>query len=189
MKRQLIDIKLSGIADIMFDKFIDHSKEVRPPEQKLYLSVKNQLVLPTENIISFLFGTIVAGCTKTIEGKKCKEFNQMQGFINVKGDFVPFAANGKLIKFNGFKKPFWIYESSAPTKSSGGAIIKQEKKKRPVLSLPWELKFQIDLFKNPLIDETKLFNWFTTGGLVIGLGTHRPRFGRFEVSGWHLKDN
>ena len=51
---------------------------------------------------------------------------------------------------------------------------------------PWTLDFNITLIKNNLIDETKLFNWFITGGMQISLGTYRPRFGRFTVDTWEI---
>ena len=43
MKIQKIDVTIEGIADIMFDKFFDHSKEQRPPDQKIYMASGNIL--------------------------------------------------------------------------------------------------------------------------------------------------
>jgi hypothetical protein len=34
-----------------------------------------------------------------------------------------------------------------------------------------------------------LYNWFTKGGLLIALGTYRPRFGRFSVRAWDVGKN
>ena len=187
-----INVKLSGLSDIMFDRFIDHSKEIRPPEQKLYLIEKNRVIMPAENIYSFLFGDKVPGCVKTIEAKKSKPYMQHQSFVSIDPAVVPFVDDkNKEIKFDGFGKgkKFWIHEGSPVVKSSGGQIVKQELKKRPTMKLPWNLKFQIMLIKNDAINEEKLFNWFTSGGLIIAIGTYRPRFGRFAVDKWSVSGN
>jgi len=185
METQKISVKLSGLSDIMFDPFIDHSKEERPPEQKLYLYGENKLVLPAENIIAFLWGESPQGCARKFEGKAGKNYTSIGlGHVNVDPVIIPFTDNGKEIKFTGFDNgKLWIHEGSPRTKQ-GTLSIKQPRKKRPVLTLPWELSFTISYIKNNLIDDNKLYNWFVAGGLQIALGTYRPRFGRFEVSEW-----
>lgn len=179
-----IKVALSGLSDIMFDRFVDHSKEKRPPEQKLYLSSGNNVVLPAENITAFLMGENPAGCAKKFEGKQGKNYITMAlGHVFIDPVLVPFTLNGDPIEFTGFDGNFWIHEG-APRTKQGSLSIKQEIKQRPVLKPPWTLEFTITMIKNNLIDDTKLYNWFAAGGLQIGLGTYRPRFGRFEVSMW-----
>ena len=190
MKITIINVKVNGIASIMFDRFIDHSKEVRPAEQKLYLIDDNKLVFPGENVRSFLFGEKPAGCAKAFEGVKGKQqyIPMGESHIFIKEEYIPITRNGKQIKFNGFKKELSIYESAGRTKASGASnTVKQEIKPRPLLSLPWEMSFNVELYENPIIDETKLFNWMSRGGILIGFGTYRPRFGRFEIITWDLK--
>ena len=188
-----INATIEGLSDIMFDKFIDHSKEVRPPEQKLYLFGDNQLIFPADNIISFLFGEQnPSGCAKQFEGKRGKDYIRTgQSHINIDPLNIPFTDDkNKKIKFSGFNKgQFWIHEGSPRTKGAGSGSIKHEMKCRPVLSLPWELSFQITLVKNVLIDETKLYNWFVQGGILISIGTYRPRFGRFNVKAWDIEND
>ena len=53
--------------------------------------------------------------------------------------------------------------------------------------MPWELNFKISVFKNDRVTPDKLCEWFQKGGLLIGLGTYRPRFGRFMVKKWEVK--
>ncbi len=180
-----ISVTVSGIFDIMFDRFMDHSKEVRPPEQKLYLTEKNMVVLPAENLRSFLFGEAPPGCAKAFEGKKGKDYIRTgMGHVFIDPPLIPFKKNGKIVEFKGFNnETFWIHEG-APRTKSGSLSIKQEIKHRPVLKMPWSLDFNISLVKNPLIDSTKLFNWFTNGGILISIGTYRPLFGRFVVDRW-----
>ena len=86
MEFQKIKVKVDGIADIMFDRFIDHSKMDIPPEQKLYLSGDNQVVFPSENIYAFLFGEDPQGCAKTFEGKKSSLDRGLQS-LEINGRF------------------------------------------------------------------------------------------------------
>lgn len=165
----------------MFDRFIDYSDH--PPEQKLYLTDDNALVLPQDNIVAFLFGEDPAGCAKAFEGKRAKPYIRVgNSHVFIKESVAPFTRDGKPIKFDSFDDSdlWYIKESSGRTKQ-GARSIKQEVKPRPVLRLPWSLKFTIILVKNELIDETKLYNWFVSGGIQIGFGTYRPRYGRFNV--------
>jgi hypothetical protein len=57
-------------------------------------------------------------------------------------------------------------------------------KERPVLPLPWELKFTLKIYPNREIKEQEIKNLFTEGGLAIGLGTFRGLFGKFEIFEW-----
>lgn len=189
MKKNEISIKLSGLSDILFDRFIDHSKEVRPPEQKLYMTEGNKVILPAENFRAFLFNEKVPGCTGVFEGRKRKDYNRV-GITHtaINPVMIPFTdEKGKPIVFKDFKKgKFYIYESAPVTKASGGQIVKQERIFRPAIKTPWFLKFNITLLDNPLIDENKLYNWLSNGGVLIALGAYRPLFGRFEVVEWEV---
>jgi len=192
LETKTIKVVLEGVADILFDRFIDHSKEDRPPEQKLYLSGENQVVFPSENLTAFLFGDLKPGCAKIFEGKKCKDYIRMgMSHVFFKQGLIPFTKKGKPIVFKNFENGnFYLYESAPATKMSGGGIIKQEAKPRPVLKVepdPWQLKFDIEYVPNPIIDGTKLYNYFVNGGILLALGSYRPRFGRFIVKTWDEK--
>jgi hypothetical protein len=192
LETQKIKVKLAGVTDIMFDRFHDHSKEVRPPEQKLYLDKDNNLVLPTENIMTFLVGDLNPGCAKVFEGRKSKDYiRTLKSHLNfgeIYKDLIPFTDGSGKIKFKKFGEKLRIFAASPVTKASNGALIKQEKKDRPVLQCPWYLSFSLELIDNPLINENKLYNYFTRGGILIALGTYRPRFGRFVVEEWELQN-
>lgn len=186
LESKTLKLELTGISDIMFDRFYGQEKDTRPPEQKFYLIEGNKIVLPTENLYSFLFGENPQGAAKT-EGKKGKEYIRM-GYSHVvidPSDHIPFQRNNKDIIFKGFEgneDNYYISEFSPRTKmASGPNSIKQNLKKRPVLKAGWTLQFSITIIKNPLITVDKMFNWFSDGGILIGLGTYRPRFGRFEA--------
>ena len=157
LELQKTQVGIEGLAPIMFDRFIDHSAEQRPTDQKMYLEGDNELMLPAENIYAFLFGANTPGCAKLFEGKKGKLYiNTGQAHLFVEPVMIPFKKNGKVIKFAGFDgKTFWEFKQSACTKK-GSLVIKQEVRPRPVLNLPWSLEFTITLLSNDLIDMNKL---------------------------------
>lgn len=181
MKVTTIEVELEGFSDIMFDKFYAPEKDTRPPEQKLYLTGNNEVIFPSENIHSFLLSE-KGGCAKTFEGRQGKEFIRIgQSHIIIKPSLIPFVRNGQPVVFNNFDDGTFYISSLSPTTFLKGQAIKQPRKQRPVLTLPWELHFQIDLIENERISSTRLFNWFDQGAILIGLGTYRPRYGRFRV--------
>ena len=123
-----IDVTLSGLSDIMFDRFIDHSKESRPAAQKLYIASGNKLVLPSSNLDAFLFGENPQGCAKAFEGKKSKDY--IRGgwsHIHIGPALIPFMDDqGKEIIFESLDDPrFYIFSLGGRTKS-GSLSIKQE---------------------------------------------------------------
>lgn len=189
-----IGVTLEGLSDIMFDRFYDHSGEDRPPEKKIYCDTGGNVVLPVTNIYSFLFRDMApTGVIRYVEKNKAKDYLAIgQSHIAVNPSLIPFLdTKNKPIpfdgKFNGTGK-FWVndYEGGL-TKLSGGKVIKQEPRKRPVMRLPWLLKFEISVFPNDKITPEKLETYFQTGGLVTALGTHRPQYGRFTVKNWEVK--
>lgn len=179
-------VALEGLVPIMFNRFIDHSKEARPPEQKLYLDDDNTVVLPAENLMSFMCGSFVPGCCKKFEGRKSGEYIDVAySHISFSPVLVPFLRNKKPIKFTSIEdKKLWGVCNSGGVTKSGASIVKQEPQPRPYLKTPWTLEFQVTLVKNALIDETKLYNYFSQGGILISLGTYRPMYGRFSVAEW-----
>ena len=178
-----VTVTLDGLADIMFDRFIRQEKDTRPAEQKLYLDEGNRIVCPAENLWTFMFGDNPPGCARSFEGKKGREFARIgQAHIVINPALVPFQRDGQDIVFKDFDDTgIAITRFSPRTKMSGGGSIKQDVKERPLLKLPWSLTFQISIVENALVDETRVLNWFQQGGIMIGLGTYRPRFGRFTV--------
>ncbi|HQT96843.1 MAG TPA: hypothetical protein PK416_03055 [Thermodesulfobacteriota bacterium] len=188
-----IDVTLEGFSDIMFDRFFDHSGEDRPPERKLYLDEGNKVVLPSECINSFLFRDLPpTGVIRFVEKRGAKDFIALgQAYLSISPLLIPFHdKNGKAIVFEKFggASQFMVNDWSAGiTKMSGGKVIKQEVRKRPILKLPWFLSFGITLIKNDKVTVEKLQSWFEIGGFATALGTYRPRHGRFVVKKWEVK--
>ena len=108
---------LEGLSDIIFDKFFDHSKNERPPEQKFYYDPDGNdkiIVMPAENIWSFLFAELNQGCARKFEGKKSKEYTSHgQSHIAIRPEFIPFLIGDKPIVFDKFGEKFRIFQQSA----------------------------------------------------------------------------
>ena len=176
-----IKVHIEGISDIMFNRFIDHSQNARPPEQSLYLAEGDAIVLPSENIWAFLFSENPPGCAKSFEGKKGKEYIRVgQAHLAIPLPIIPIMKKGVPMVFKSFNEDIYV-SHYAPRTKQGTLSIKQEVLPRPVIHLPWELEFPLKLIKNDLIDETKLLNWFSRGGIEIAIGNYRPRYGRFTA--------
>jgi hypothetical protein len=178
-------VKCIGIVGLLEDRFTDMSADERPPEQKLYLDGKSQLIYPSENIFSFLYSQD-AGCAKRFEGKRWMEYSkQGMAYTSIIPEFPTIGRNGKAIKFIGFKNE---YDEEAHIRVlHHKAIVKKGKlsipspKTRPLIETPWEVEFEVTIANNSLISIEKIQNWFMRGGIEIGFGTYRPRFGRFMV--------
>ena len=190
LEMKKIKVELDGIAEIMFDRFTDHGKAEKTAMDRFHLHEKKGLMIPGDYIESFFIReNKPPGCIKCVEGKSCGEFlKTAQGHLFIDESVLPFLENGKPIIFKGFGKngssKFYINDWSAGiTKASTGTnMIKQPPKKRPVMRPPWQLAFTLSLIKNELIDEERVYNWLVAGGMRVGIGTWRPRYGRFRVS-------
>ena len=138
-----INVTLTGVSDIMFDRFIDHSKENRLPEKKLYLREGNVIVLPAECIYSFLFRDLSPkGVIRYVEKRAAGDYLAIgQSHIFIEPVFIPIIdgagkqivftpekdATGKKIPnggFGGSKNPGLYYvEIAGITKLSDGKTI------------------------------------------------------------------
>ena len=190
MEETQIRVVIESLTDILFDPFFDHSREPRPAEQKFYYGEKNQIMFPAPNIIAFLFNKKGSSCVNKFEGKKRGDYYAMgMSHIFINPQLIPFKGKDqKPVFFTDFNDPFYIVRAAPTTKQPGGDFIKQPAKPRPALKMPWSLEFQITLYKNPLINDVKLRNWFEMGGILIAFGTYRPLFGRFRVKTWEKKN-
>jgi hypothetical protein len=55
---------------------------------------------------------------------------------------------------------------------------------RPCLPLPWSLRVEVSMFPNDEVSEQDTKNLLEKGGITVGLGTYRGRFGKFAVTEW-----
>lgn len=185
-------ITLTGVTDIMFDRYAGDNRTQLDWTQKIYMIPgTSTLCLPTSNIVSFLSAHNTNSAPKRLRDARAfkKIANACLSFVVVEGlehyQYVPFTRDGDPImvgNFNEEKDPLsGIYLDRRVARLDKGI---PNPKERPVLPTPWELQFQISILPNKEIKEQEIMNLFIEGGLAVGLGTFRGVFGKFEVTEW-----
>ena len=174
-------IMLVGLRDIMFDRYAGDNETQLPPEQKMYYAEDGKsLVVPSLNLFSFLSAENTTSCSKKFGKRGWKDYaHAFSSFLSIEPVLIPLTRNGKQIIFKGFDDGIYIRHDVARLK---GGI--PHPTTRPVIKTPWELSFELCMFENEYFSESLLKNWFEKGGLVIGLGSYRPVFGKFRVAKW-----
>jgi hypothetical protein len=192
IKAQRINVCLSGITDLMFDRYPGDNSTKLDWWQKVYLKPgTSQLSLPTSNIVSFLSSHNTNSSPKRLRDKrKFKDIaNACLSFV------VPTAiGGGSWISILRNDKPIEMGVPTVDRDEASGlylhrSVARLDKgipnpKERPTLPCPWAIRFQLLILQNTEIKETEVRNLFTEGGLAIGLGTFRGVFGKFEVAEW-----
>ena len=181
-------VHIRGLTDIMFDRYPGDNDTKLEPWQKLYLGGEGrQIMLPSANIMSFLSAQNTDSAPKRLlDPRKYKAFALACGsFVTIEPRMVPFLRDGSPITFGKLVGDVDV-ESGVYVHR---AVARLEKgipnpKVRPVLPLPWELRFQLTLFPNRQIQEQQLMNVFQEGLICLGLGTWRGQYGKAEVTLW-----
>jgi len=180
-------ITLTGISDIMFDRYAGNQTELRP-DQKLYLQSDNTICLPSANILSLLSAQNTPSAPKRfLDSRKYKQIAAaLCSFVGIDPMEIPFLREGQPIVFSGFdaqerdpKSGCYIHRAVARLKNGI-----PNPKVRPVLPLPWELRFTLTLFENDEVKEETVQNLLVKSGVAIGLGTFRGVYGKFQVTSW-----
>jgi hypothetical protein len=188
-------VTLTGIVPIMFDRYAGDNDTQLTPSQKLYFGEDGcSLVIPATNVMSFLSAKNTDSAPKRLlDSRKYKKFTEAcASFVMITRDSddysenLPLTRDGEPLIFDKF--------NDAEVCESSGLFIKRDvarlekgipnPKVRPVLPTPWEVSFRLSLFPNDQIQEQQLKNVFEKGGVAVGLGTWRGRFGKFVVSSW-----
>jgi hypothetical protein len=180
-------IHLVGIRDIMFDRYPGDNNTKLEPYQKLYLDEQRVIGVPSLNIISFLSAHNTNSAPKRLRDKrKYKDIaNAMLSFVSIREQFLPLVRNDKPIvlgKFDGDKDELsGCYVHRSVARLDKGI---PNPKVRPVVPLPWALRFTMDIFPNREVKEQDIMNLMEEGGRAIGLGTFRGVFGKFRIEEW-----
>lgn len=182
MRSSIINVTLSGIRPVMFDRFPGSLRAVDAlePMEKLY-EHNGQIVLPAENLMSFLSSQNTESAPQRIIGRSWKTIAKAAlSFVNIEPMYIPFTRDGKtLTKDNAGIR---IHTSVARVKK--GPLAIPSPKERPVIDDPWELSFTVELFENRDLNESTLRKLFEEGGIAIGIGTYRGVFGKFIIKNW-----
>ena len=177
----IIQVQLSGIRPLMFDRYAGDNNTTLPPQEKMYLTEDRRLTIPAIN----LFSLLAAENTKSV----CRQFFGRNGKTIALGissycmispfDIEVIDDNGPVV-FDGWNGRISIHKAVARVK---GGI--PNPKERPLLSLPWRMDFEIEYQPNTYCTLENLRQAVTMGG-TLGLGTFRPYFGRYEVTRWQV---
>lgn len=183
------EVLLVGTAPVMFDRYAGDNDTKLNPEQKLYFHPDHGRIigLPALNLSSFLSAHNTNSAPKRLRDKrKYKDIcNACLSFVQFTPDWIPFLKEGKPIEFGRLERD--RDELSGITIHRSVARLDKgipNPKVRPVLPLPWELKFTLTILENNEIAEQEIINLFEEGGRAIGLGTFRGVFGKFVVGNW-----
>lgn len=182
-------VKLCGLTEIMFDRYAGDNATKLEPWQKLYLKPGTSRVigLPAANITSFLTAHNTNSAPKRLrDARQFKKIcNAILSFVLISPSFLEFTRDDVPIEFGKFiedcdeRSGVWIHRCVA--RLDKGI---PNPKERPVLPLPWELSFDLQMYPNKEVKEVEIQNLFEEGGRAIGLGTFRGVYGKFRVEAW-----
>ena len=185
-KKTVKQVTLTGLTEILFDRYAGDNTTQLPPEQKLYLLPGNIVALPALNILSFLSAVNTESAPKLLfDLRKYKPIaSAMLASTIITPSAIPFLRDDKPIVFGEF-------DADGLDQLSGIRIVRHvarlEKgipnpKVRPMLGLPWALKFEIALLPHPGLSLEIVEKLFVEGGVRLGMGTFRKAFGKFAFA-------
>lgn len=186
-------VQIDGVMPLLFDRYAGDNDTKLTEAQKLYFDRDGKtIVMPSSNLMSFLSAKNTDSAPKRLlDSRKYKKFTEAcASFVIISSldgsENIPILRDGKPIVFSGFGP-----DETCPT---SGVYIRRDvarlekgipnPKSRPVLPLSWSLVFKIEIFPNQLIQEQQIKNVLEQGGIAVGIGTWRGRFGKFVVSRW-----
>lgn len=172
-----INVELKGQRPLMFDRYAGDNNTSLPVMEKLYLS-EGFLIMPAINIYSLLCAENTKSVCRQFFGRSGKTIGLgIGGFTSITPFDIPILNEQGPIRLNG---------SSHPQISIHKAVARLPKgipnpKERPVLALPWLIRFQMEYIENQYCTLENLRQAFDQGG-ILGLGTFRPFFGRYLLT-------
>lgn len=191
-------VTIEGLTPLMFDRYPGDNDTKLTPSQKLYFASDGEtLVLPSTNLMSFLSAKNTDSAPKRLlDSRKYKKFTEAcASFVMIESvanneehysEDLVILRDGKPICFTGFNEDETCETSGCYIRRDVARLDKgvPNPKVRPVLPLSWSICFRLTILPNDQIQEQQLKNIFEKGGLAVGIGTWRGRFGKFKVADW-----
>lgn len=182
-------VQLTGLTDIMFDRYPGDNSTKLEPYQKFYFAPGNSKIIgiPAINLLSALSSHNTNSFPKRLRDKrKFKDLcNACLSFVSISPHFIPLLRKDKPIVFGQFEEDV--------DKLSGAYIHRSvarldkgipNPKIRPTIPCPWSIEFELSLFPNKEISIQEVQNLIQDGGQAMGIGTYRGVFGKFYISKW-----
>ena len=171
-----IACKLIGVRPLMFDRYAGDNSTQLPVAEKMYLDQQRRLTLPAVNLFSMLCAENTKSVCRQFFGKNGKTIGLgMASYVTINPFEIPICDDHGPIVFKGFNEQ--VYEHRTVARVKGGI---PNPKHRPVVATPWNLQFTMDYIENKYCSLENLRQALTMGGM-LGVGTFRPFFGRYEV--------
>ena len=183
---------MNGARGIMFDRYAGNNKTELDPRDKMYFGPDGTtLVLPSENIMSFLSAENTESAAKTLfDSRQYKKITRaIKAAVIIEEDLIPFKRSGNDVLVGDFDDDGIDPESGVRLVHHVARLAKgiPNPKVRPLLATPWELNFTIHVMPSKDLDIKDLKRLFEDGGVCVGLGTFRPVFGKFALTKFDIK--
>jgi|688.fasta_scaffold16622_7 hypothetical protein len=174
--------RLIGVRPLMFDRYSGDNSTSLPVAEKMYLDAERRLTLPAVNLFSMLCAENTKSVCRQFFGKNGKTIGLgMASYVTITPfDILICDDNGPVV-FNGFNAQ--VFEHRTVARLAKGV---PNAKHRPVLATPWNLAFTMDYIENKYCSLENLRQALTMGGM-LGVGTFRPYFGRYEVETFQVQ--
>lgn len=180
------DCEANGLTEILFDRYAGDNTTQLSPAEKLYLDADGTVCLPSLNILSFLSAVNTESAPKLLyDPRRYKSIaSAMLASTIISPSLIPFLRDGVPIIFGEFDENGVDIKSGIRVVRHVARLDKgiPNPKMRPMLGLPWQLKFRLTLLPHPDLSLEIIEHLFVDGGVRIGLGTFRKAFGKFEFS-------
>ena len=178
-------VVLRGLKDLMFDRY--SGMKDTDFNEKLYLNNKKEVCIPQSALFSLFTATNTESAPKVY--LPVKEYKKAalayRGCLDfLSPELIPLQRGDQPIVFTAIPEGAQsdpgsgVYVHRAVARVTGGI---PNDKVRPTLPAPWKLSFDIVLEENDVVSVEDFHRLLRKAGKGIGLGTYRPRFGKFEV--------
>lgn len=179
----IVKCQLSGVRPLMFDRYSGDNNTQLPVQEKMYLTQDRHLMFPAINLYSLLTSQNDS-VIKRFFGKQGSTIGLgIKSYTMVSPFEIPICDDAGPIKFEDWSEQISIHRATARVKK--GTLCIPQPKERPLLALPWHIDFEVTYQDNKYCSIENLRQSFEMGG-IIGLGTFRPFFGRYEVALWKV---
>ena len=176
---QTINVQLSGLRPLMFDRYAGDNNTSLPVAEKMYLDENKRLTMPAVNLYSLLCAENTKSVCRQFFGKNGKTIGLgIASYTTIEPFYIPILRDGDPLVFTGFNAASGISVHRSVARVKGGI---PNPKERPVIACPWSIEFSILYQENKHCTLENLRQALSMGG-TLGIGTFRPFFGRYELT-------
>jgi hypothetical protein len=167
----------------MFDRYAGENSTKLSPADKMYRTKEGFLYLPSINIMSLLTAQNGRSAASVFFGKNGSTIaSGIAAFLDIVPTQIPLLGeDDEPIRFDGWNDQIRVENHVARIKKGRATIPNPQS--RPVIGLPWSLKFVFHYVDNKQCPVNTLQQALTEAG-ILGLGSYRPFFGTYTLTEW-----